>query len=38
VGGGDREVLERDQLTQRGGGVDVVVDDQYVVQGSVLFV
>jgi hypothetical protein len=36
VGGGDREVLERDQLTQRGGGIDVVVDDQYVVQGSVL--
>jgi len=38
VGSGDREVLERDQLTQGGGGVDVVVNDQYVVQGSVLFV
>jgi len=36
VGGGDREVLERDQLTQGGGGIDVVVDDQYVVQGWVL--
>jgi hypothetical protein len=32
----DREVLERNQIAQRGGGVDIVVDDQDVGQGQLL--